>query len=48
MYIDAHTHMDKFDLQLPQAIEEIEQHEIFTIGVSMDPEGYAKSRAIDE
>jgi TatD DNase family protein len=30
------------------AIEEIERYEIFTIGVSMDPEGYAKSRAIDE
>jgi TatD DNase family protein len=48
MYIDAHAHLDKYDAQLPLAIEEIEQHEIFTIGVSMDPEGYAKSRAIDE
>jgi TatD DNase family protein len=48
MYIDAHSHLDKFDAQLPMAIEEIERYEIFTIGVSMDPEGYAKSRAIDE
>ncbi len=48
MYIDAHAHLDKYDSQLPQVIEEIEQHEIFTIGVSMDPEGYAKSKAIDE
>jgi len=48
MYIDAHAHMEKYDSQLPRAIKEIERHEIFTIGVSMDPEGYAKSRAIDE
>jgi TatD DNase family protein len=48
MYIDAHVHLDKYDSQLPQVIEEIEQHEIFTISVSMDPEGYAKSKAIDE
>jgi len=40
--------MDKYDSQLPQAIEEIERHEIFTISVSMDPEGYAKSKTIDE
>jgi hypothetical protein len=39
MYIDAHAHLDKYDLQLPQVIEEIEQHEIFTISVSMDPDG---------
>jgi TatD DNase family protein len=48
MYIDAHTHLDKYESLLPQAIEEIEQDEIFTISVSMDPQGYAKSRAIDE
>ncbi len=47
MYIDAHAHLDRYDSQLPQVIEEIEQHEIFTISVSMDPEGYAKSKAID-
>jgi TatD DNase family protein len=48
MYIDAHAHLDKYDLQLPQVIEEIEQHEIFTISVSMDPGGYAKSKAIED
>ena len=48
MYIDAHAHLDKYGSQLAQVIEEIEHHEIFTIGVSMDPEGYAKSKAIDE
>lgn len=48
MYIDAHAHLDQYDAQLPRAIAEIERHEIFTVGVSMDPQGYAKSRAIDE
>jgi hypothetical protein len=48
MYIDAHAHLDKYDSQRPQVIEEIEQNEIFTISVSMDPETYAKSKAIDE
>lgn len=47
MYIDAHAHLDKYDSHLAQVIEEIEQHEIFTISVSMDPEGYAKSKTID-
>ena len=48
MYIDAHAHLDKYDSQLPQAMAEIEQHEIFTVSVSMDPEAYKKSKAIDE
>src|SRR5512142_1752823 len=48
MYIDAHAHLDKYDSDLPQVIKEIEQHEIFTISVAMDPEGYAKSKVIDE
>jgi TatD DNase family protein len=48
MYIDTHAHLDKYDSQLPQVIEEIERDEIFTISVSMDPKGYAKSKAIDE
>lgn len=47
MYIDAHAHLDKYDLHLPQVIGEIEEHEIFTVSVSMDAEGYAKSKAID-
>jgi TatD DNase family protein len=48
MYIDAHAHLDKYDSQLPHTIKEIEQYEIFTVSVSMDPEAYAKSKAIDE
>lgn len=48
MYIDAHAHLDKYDSDLPNVIQEIERHRIFTISVSMDPEGYAKSRRIDD
>jgi len=48
MYIDAHTHLDKYDSHLRQVIEEIEQHEIFTISVSMDPQEYANSKAINK
>lgn len=47
MYIDAHAHLDKYESQLPQVIEEIEHYEIFTISVSMDPETYARSKAIN-
>jgi TatD DNase family protein len=48
MYIDAHAHLDKYDSQLRQVIVEIEQHQIFSISVSMNPQEYAKSKAIDE
>ena len=48
MYIDAHAHLDKYDSQLLQVVGEIEHHEIFTISVSMDPAGYAKSKEIDK
>lgn len=48
MYIDAHAHLDKYESLLPKAVSEIEHNEIFTISVSMDPESYAKSKAIDE
>ena len=48
MYIDAHVHLDKYDSELPKVIKEIEQNRIFTISVSMDPQGYAKSRRIDD
>ena len=48
MYIDAHAHLDKYDSHLPKVIQEIEEHKIFTISVSMDPKAYAKSRHIEE
>jgi TatD DNase family protein len=47
MYIDSHAHLDKYNQHLAQALRQIEKHGIFTISVSMDPESYAKSKAID-
>jgi len=48
MYIDAHAHLDKYDAELPEILGQIEENEIFTLSVSMDPESYAKSRKIDD
>lgn len=44
MYVDAHAHLDKYDPELPEMLDEMEQNEIFTVGVSMNPESYARSR----
>ena len=48
MYIDAHAHLDKYDSEIAQAIAEIEQHEIRTISVSMEPTAYEKNKAIEK
>jgi len=48
MYVDAHAHLDKYDTELPQILDEIEGNEIFTVSVSMNPRSYARSRKIDE
>ena len=48
MYIDAHAHLDKYDSEIAQVIGEIEQHEILTISVSMEPTAYAKNKAIEK
>jgi TatD DNase family protein len=48
MYVDAHAHLDKYDPELPEMLDEMEQNEIFTVGVSMNPESYAKSRIADQ
>jgi TatD DNase family protein len=47
MYVDAHAHLDKYEAELPDIIREIEEHEIFTVSVSMNADAYAKSKAID-
>ncbi|MBU1096960.1 MAG: TatD family hydrolase [Bacteroidetes bacterium] len=36
MYIDVHTHLAKYDEQLPDALEEIKKNNILTVSVSMD------------
>jgi TatD DNase family protein len=48
MYVDAHAHLDKYEAEMPDIIREIEQHEIFTVSVSMNADAYAKSKAVDE
>ena len=46
MLIDAHAHLDKYGEELQAALEEIEEHRIFTIAVSMDPPSYQRSLEI--
>lgn len=43
MLIDAHAHLDKYDAGLRAALEEIKEHQIFTIAVSMDLHSYERS-----
>jgi len=47
MFIDAHTHLDKYGCQLSAVIGEIEANQIFTWNVSMDLESYAKGKELD-
>ena len=47
MLIDAHTHIDMFDAAaLPAALAEIEQHQIFTLSVSIDVASYERAKQI--
>jgi TatD DNase family protein len=47
MYIDAHSHLDKYDgTEIPQVIGEIDADQIVTLSVSMDPEAYLKSKTL--
>lgn len=50
MLIDAHAHLDRYDLLGEGAVEaalaEIERHRIFTISNSMDPASYERCREI--
>src|SRR5713226_825547 len=48
MLIDAHAHLDKYGADLRAALEEIEEHEIFTIAVAMDLPSYKRSLEIGE
>ena len=48
MLIDAHTHMDKYEDELELALDEINQHRIFTISNSMDLPSYQRNLAIAE
>jgi TatD DNase family protein len=48
MLIDAHAHLDKYSEELPKALEEIEEQQIFTIAVAMDVPSYKRSLEITE
>ena len=44
MYIDAHTHLDFFNNNIDDAIDEIINFKILTIANSMDIESYLKNK----
>jgi TatD DNase family protein len=52
MLVDAHAHIDRYDLvgegAVQMALEEITQYQIFTISNSMDLPSYARNLAIGE
>ncbi len=52
MFIDAHSHLDRYDLveevSLESALSEISQHKIFTISNSMDLPSYRRNVEIGE
>lgn len=43
MLIDAHCHLDRYEENLPYALEQIKQHGIFTISNSMDLPSYKQN-----
>ena len=44
--IDAHTHLDHYQAELPAALAEIEQHHILTVSVAMDIPSYLRTKEI--
>jgi TatD DNase family protein len=49
MLIDAHAHLDMYDDALiPQVLAELEAHRVMTIGVTIDPDAYARTCALAE
>ena len=48
MLIDAHVHLDKYETDLKQALQEIRSHDIFTIAVAMDVPSYRRCREIGD
>jgi len=43
MLVDAHAHVDKYADVLTEAIRQINQHRILTVGVSMDVQSYLRT-----
>lgn len=52
MLVDAHSHLDRYDLvgeeALQRALSEIEEHQILTISNSMDPASYQRNVVIGQ
>ena len=46
MFIDAHSHLDRYKDDLKQSLDEINQHRIFTISNSMDIKSYERNLEI--
>jgi TatD DNase family protein len=46
MLIDAHAHIDKYGDEINVALEEIQEHRIFTVGTAMDIPSYEQLRLI--
>jgi TatD DNase family protein len=46
MYIDAHSHLDRYDKSLETALEQIGEHRIFTLSNSMDLPSYERNLEI--
>ena len=47
MLIDAHAHLDHYDAaRLPQVLAELEQLQVLTVSVAMDPASYAHTCAL--
>jgi TatD DNase family protein len=48
MLIDAHVHLDRYGDLLGQALREIEEYSIFTVGTAMDLPSYLELKRIGE
>src|SRR6266571_5295095 len=48
MFVDAHAHLDKYGDLLDEALQQIQQHRIFTIATAMDLPSYFQLQQIAE
>ncbi|MGH7772084.1 MAG: TatD family hydrolase [Candidatus Binatia bacterium] len=48
MLIDAHAHLDKYEDALQSVLDELREHQIFTINVSMDLPSYRRNLEIGD
>ncbi len=48
MYLDVHAHIDKYQHELPAAIEQICSDNIMTVSVSMDIDSYERTKEISK